>query len=328
MTQNNTKPRIAYLGIGLMGLPMTHRLLAKGYTVTVYDIAPAQIEQARAAGAHTAATAAAAVKDADLVLVNLPTPDAVEAVVFGANDTSGTDDTGDTSGTSGTSGAGGTSGTGGTGGAASAMRPPQLLIDFSTNKVKQGKQFAARLKRQSGCAWIDAPVSGGPPAAGAGALTIMCGADDAADIERIRPLMADVSQRFTHMGPMGSGLAAKMLNQLIVGSLHVVLAEAASMAEAAGLDAARLPECLAGGYADGPLFQRLYPRMVRRDFAPQGYVRQLKKDLEMVEAYAAEIDTPIPMLGQALTLYRQLADAGHAELDTAAVFKLYDERLI
>ena len=295
---DSSKPRIAYIGIGLMGLPMTHRLLSKGYAVTVYDIASSQIEQARTAGAQTAATAAAAVKDADLVLVNLPTPDAVEAAAFGAL------------------------------GAASAMKPPQLLIDFSTNKVKQGKQFAARLKQISGCAWIDTPVSGGPPASAAGALTIMCGADHAADVERIRPLMADVSQRFTHMGPMGSGLAAKMLNQLIVGSLHVVLAEAASMAEAAGIDAARLPECLAGGYADGPLFQRLYPRMVQRDFAPQGYVRQLKKDLEMVEAYAADLNTPIPMLDQALALYRQLADAGHAELDTAAVFKLYDERLI
>ena len=304
---DSSKPRIAYIGIGLMGLPMTRRLLSLGYAVTAFDIDPAQLEAARAAGATVATDAAgvsstaAAVKGADLVLVNLPTPDAIEAAVFGTNGTSG---------------------------AAGAMQPPQLLIDFSTNKVKQGKQFAARLKQLSGCAWIDTPVSGGPPASAAGALTIMCGADNAADVERIRPLMADVAQRFTHMGPMGSGLAAKMLNQLIVGSLHVVLAEAASMAEAAGIDAVRLPECLAGGYADGPLFQRLYPRMVQRDFAPQGYVRQLKKDLEMVEAYAADLNTPIPMLDQALALYRQLADAGHSELDTAAVFKLYDERLI
>ncbi len=304
---DSSKPRIAYIGIGLMGLPMTRRLLSLGYAVTAFDIDPAQLEAARAAGATVAtdaagvSSAAAAVKGADLVLVNLPTPDAIEAAVFGANGTSG---------------------------AAAAMKPSQLLIDFSTNTVKQGKQFAARLKQLSGCAWIDTPVSGGPPASAAGALTIMCGADNAADVERIRPLMADVSQRFTHMGPMGSGLAAKMLNQLIVGSLHVVLAEAASMAEAAGIDAARLPECLAGGYADGPLFQRLYPRMVQRDFAPQGYVRQLKKDLEMVEAYADDLNTPIPMLDQALALYRQLADAGHSELDTAAVFKLYDERLI
>ena len=291
------KPRIAYVGIGLMGLPMTRRLLSLGYAVRVFDIVATQIDAACAAGAHAATSAADAVAGADLVLLNLPTPDAVEAAVFGAD------------------------------GVASAIQPPQLVIDFSTIKVEQGKRNAARLKQQSGCAWIDAPVSGGPPASGSGTLTVMAGGD-AADIERVRPLMADVSARFTHMGPVGSGLAAKMLNQLIVGSIHVVMAEAASMAEAAGIDAARLPECLAGGHADGSLLQKLYPRMVARDFAPQGYARQLRKDLEMVNSYAKDLGTPIPMMSEALTLYRKLIEVGHAELDTGAVFKLYEERLI
>ena len=292
-----SKPRIAYIGVGLMGLPMTTRLVSLGYSVTAFDIAPAQLERARALGAATAATAAAAVPGADLVITNLPTPDTVEAAVFGAN------------------------------GVAGAMTPPQMQIDFSTIKVEQGREFAARLEAQAGCPWVDAPVSGGPPAAGAGTLTVMAGGR-AADIERIRPLMADVSARFTHMGAVGSGLAAKMLNQLIVGAIHVVMAEAASMAEAAGIDAARLPECLAGGHADGSLLQRLYPRMVARDFAPQGYARQLKKDLEMVDGFARQIGTPTPMLDEALALYRKLIEAGHSELDTSAVFKLYEQRLI
>ncbi|CAN0408387.1 unnamed protein product, partial [Phaeothamnion confervicola] len=223
-----SKPHIAYIGVGLMGLPMATRLVSLGYAVTAFDIAPAQLEKARAAGAATAASAAAAVQGADLVITNLPTPEAVEAAVFGAN------------------------------GVAGAMTPPQMLIDFSTIKVEQGREFAARLETQAGCPWVDAPVSGGPPAAGAGTLTVMAGGR-AADIERIRPLMADIAARFTHMGAIGSGLAAKMLNQLIVGAIHVVMAEAASMAEAAGIDAARLPECLAGGHADGSLLQRLYP---------------------------------------------------------------------
>ncbi len=291
------KPRIAYIGVGLMGLPMVRRLASLGYALTVFDIVAAQIESARQAGALGATSPAAAVSGADLVLTNLPTPEAVEAAVFGAD------------------------------GIATALAPPQILIDFSTIKVEQGREFAARLFAQTGCAWIDAPVSGGPPASAAGTLTVMAGGD-AADIERIRPLMTDVAARFTHMGPVGSGLAAKMLNQLIVGCIHVVMAEAASMAEAAGIDAARLPECLAGGHSDGSLLQRLYPRMVARDFAPQGYVRQLRKDLEMVDAYASKLGTPTPMLDQALALYRQLVDAGHAELDTAAVFKLYETRSV
>jgi 3-hydroxyisobutyrate dehydrogenase len=291
------KARIGYVGVGLMGLPMTQRLCALGYAVRAFDIVPRQLELAREAGASVAQSPADAVQGADLVLLNLPTPAAVEAAVFGDN------------------------------GVASAMQPPQLLVDFSTITVEQGQACAQRLRTQAQCAWVDAPVSGGPPASGSGTLTVMAGGD-ASDIDRIRPLMADVSARFTHMGPVGSGLAAKMLNQLIVGCIHVVMAEAASMAEAAGIDAARLPECLSGGHADGTLLQRLYPRMVAREFAPQGYARQLRKDLEMVNDYAASLATPVPMMGQALALYRRLIEAGHSELDTSAVFKLYEQRLI
>jgi 3-hydroxyisobutyrate dehydrogenase len=291
------KPALAYVGVGLMGLPMTKRLLGLGYRVTVFDIATAQLDAARDAGALVAAHAADAVAGADLVLLNLPTAAAVQDSAFGAQ------------------------------GVASAMRAPQLLVDFSTIPVEHGRTHAQRLRKATGCAWIDAPVSGGPPASGSGTLTVMAGGD-AADIERVRPFMADVAARFTHMGPAGSGLVAKMLNQLIVGCLHTVMAEAASMAEAAGIDAARLPECLAGGHADGTLLQRLYPRMVARDFAPQGYARQLRKDLEMVHEFAAAVGTPAPMLQQALALYRRLIEAGHSELDTSAVFKLYADRSI
>jgi 3-hydroxyisobutyrate dehydrogenase len=208
-------------------------------------------------------------------------------------------------------------------GVASALRPPQLLIDFSTIKVYQCKAFAGRLREMTGAGWIDAPVSGGPPASGNGTLTVMAGGE-AADIERARPFFADVAGRFTHMGPSGAGMAAKMLNQLIVGAGHAVMAEAVVLAEAAGIDPARLPECLAGGLADSPLLQRLYPRMVARDFAPQGYVRQLLKDLEMVNEFAGALKAPTPMMSEALTLYRMLAHLGHTELDTAAVLKLYE----
>jgi 3-hydroxyisobutyrate dehydrogenase len=144
------------------------------------------------------------------------------------------------------------------------------------------------------------------------------------EIARVAPLMADIAARFTHMGPVGSGLVSKMINQLIVGCGHAVMAEALSLAESAGIDAERIPECLAGGHADGTLLQKLYPRMAKRDFAPQGYARQLLKDLEMVNAFAGGLKAPVPMAGSALSLYRMLVHRGYAELDTAAVVKLYE----
>jgi 3-hydroxyisobutyrate dehydrogenase-like beta-hydroxyacid dehydrogenase len=102
------------------------------------------------------------------------------------------------------------------------------------------------------------------------------------------------------------------------------MAESLVLAEAAGIDAARIPECLAGGYADSTLLQKQYPRMVQRDFAPQGYARQMLKDLEMVNAFAGDLQAPVPMMAEALSLYRMLVYRGFAEIDTAGVFKLYE----
>lgn len=289
-----TKPAIGYVGVGLMGLPMTQHLIKHGYRVKAYDIAKEKRDAAVKAGASAATSPADATRDADLVLLNLPTTDAVETAVFGPD------------------------------GVASALRKPQILIDFSTIKVAKGKAFAARLLSETGCGWIDAPVSGGPPASGSGTLTVMAGGSDA-DIAAVTPLMKDIAARFTHMGPAGSGLAAKMINQLIVGCGHAVMAEAVVLAESAGIDAKRIPECLAGGHADGTLLQKLYPRMAERDFKPQGYARQLLKDLEMVMEFSGELKAPIPMTGEALGLYRILVHRGHSELDTSAVLKVYEK---
>ena len=287
------KPRIGYIGIGLMGLPMVKRLLSLGYTARACDIVAERVAAAAGSGAQAASSPADACTGAELVLLNLPTTDSVERAVFGDA------------------------------GVASAVRPAQLVIDFSTIPVAKSKAFAQRLRAATGCGWIDAPVSGGPPASGSGTLTVMAGGDPA-DVERARTLFADISGRFTHMGPNGAGMAAKMLNQLIVGCGHAVMAEAVVLAEAAGIDAARLPDCLAGGHADGSLLQKLYPRMQQRDFTPLGYARQLLKDLEMVNEFAGGLKAPTPMTGEALSLYRLLVHLGHAELDTAALVKIYE----
>jgi len=277
--------KFGYVGIGLMGLPMTKHLLSKGHSVVAYDIVP---EKAEASGAKVADSPAGVCAGVDAVLLNLPTNEAVEEAVFGAK------------------------------GVASAVK--SVVVDFSTIKVENGKKFASLLKT----GWIDAPVSGGPPAAANGSLTVMAGGDKA-DIERLAPLWKDVAARFTHMGPVGAGLAAKMINQLIVGCGNAVLAEACALAEAAGIDAARIPACLAGGHADSTLMQQIYPRMAARDFAPRGYARQMLKDLEMVNELAGKLHAPTPMMAEALTLYRLLVHHGHSEVDTSGIFKLYEK---
>ncbi|MFM7567953.1 MAG: NAD(P)-dependent oxidoreductase [Betaproteobacteria bacterium] len=286
--------RFGYVGIGLMGLPMTRRLIETGHEVRVFDIDPVQMGRAREAGAGLATSPADACSGADAVLLNLPTDEAVELAVTGPD------------------------------GVTNALRPPQRLVDFSTVSVEQGARMARTVFDQCGCIWIDAPVSGGPPASAAGRLTVMAGGPEA-DIAALAPLWGAVAARLTRMGDSGAGLAAKMINQLIVGCGNAVLAEAHALAAAAGIDAARLPECLAGGHADSELLRQIYPRMAERDFAPRGYARQLLKDLEAVSRYAGSLKTPTPMMAQAQSLFRLLILKGYAELDTSAIVRVYDK---
>jgi 3-hydroxyisobutyrate dehydrogenase-like beta-hydroxyacid dehydrogenase len=282
--------KLGYVGVGLMGQPMVQRLLKLGWRVRAYDIVAERVAQS---GAQACASAAEAARDVDVVLLNLPTNDAVVDAVFGER------------------------------GLAKSMREPQLVVDFSTIPVEACRGHAARLQQEAACRWVDTPVSGGPPASAAGTLTVMAGGTEE-DIARLAPLMQDVAGRYTRMGGVGAGLAAKMINQLVVGVGHAMLAEAVALCEKAGIDAARIPECLAGGYADSNLMKAYWPRMVERDFAPRGYVRQLLKDLEMVSKWAGGLEATTPMLTQALELYRELAKRGHAELDSSAIRKLYD----
>jgi 3-hydroxyisobutyrate dehydrogenase len=275
---------LGYVGVGLMGGPMVKRLSGLGWSVKGYDIVPER---------STTRSAAEAAQGADVVLLNLPTNDAVKKAMFGVD------------------------------GVATVVEGNQLVVDFSTIPVDECRSHAERLAKHTGCRWVDAPVSGGPPAVAAGSLTVMAGGE-AQDIERIAPLMNDIAGRCTRMGGVGAGLAAKMINQLIVGIGHAMLAEGVALCERAGVEAAKIPECLGGGYADSNLMKAYWPRMVQRDFAPRGYVRQLLKDLEMVNAWAAGLDAQRPMLSQALFLYRELAKRGDTELDTSAVRKLYD----
>jgi len=281
---------LGYVGVGLMGLPMVRRLIKLGWRVQAYDIVEQRIADS---GARRCASASDAARDVDVVVLNLPTNEAVAQAVFGELGLAGT------------------------------LRPPQLVVDFSTIPVDACRSHAIRLEKQSGCRWVDTPVSGGPPASAAGSLTVMAGGTEE-DIARLAPLMRDVAGRCTRMGPVGAGLAAKMINQLVVGVGHAMLAEAVALSEKAGVDAARIPDCLAGGYADSNLMKAYWPRMVERDFAPRGYVRQLLKDLEMVGKWASGLEALTPMLTQALFLYRELAKRGHADLDSSAIRKLYD----
>lgn len=287
---------LGFIGIGLMGEAMTRNLLDRGYQVTVWNLEPERLDTVVPHGARAAASPAAVTEASDIVLICVLHTAAVESCVFGPE------------------------------GVAKAARPEKLLIDLSTADPAATRDMAARLRRETGMGWVDAPVSGGPPAAREGAMTVMAGGEPE-DIEQIRPLMADMADNFTHMGPSGAGQTTKMINQAIVGTGYVLMAEALILAERSGIDAARLPQCLAGGHADSNLLRKLYPQMQTRDFEPpRSYARQLLKDMKAVKAFAHDLDLQLAVVEKAAEQYETFVRMGNEMSDSASVVRLYEDR--
>ncbi len=199
----------------------------------------------------------------------------------------------------------------------------KIVVDHSTAEIKATLRIAGQLQAR-GAQFVDAPVSGGPGAAETGTLAIMAGGAPEA-IARIAPVMRHLGV-MTHMGGTGAGQATKLVNQTVVLTNYCVLAEALRLGEAYGVDTTKIAQALAPGHAGSNLMPVLLPRMIEKDFAPRGYVRQILKDLEMLQAAAADEHVAMPMAAQALTLYRLLAASGRSELDGSAVVTLYPEQ--
>ncbi len=289
-----TKPRIGFIGIGIMGEAMTRRLLDLGYAVTVWNLEPERLDTVVPFGARPAASPAEVAAGSDVVMLCVLHMAAVEACIFGEN------------------------------GVASAVKTAQLIIDLSTADPEGTRQVAARLKAMTGAGWVDAPVSGGPQLARTGAMTVMAGGSDK-DFAQAQPLLAQMAANVTLMGPVGAGQTTKVINQAIVGTGYVVMAEALMLAEAAGIDASLLPQCLAGGHADSSLLQRLYPQMQKRAFEPpSSYARQLLKDLKAVKSFSRDLGLDLAVIEQAVERYAAYVALGHEMSDSAAVVKLYE----
>jgi 2-hydroxy-3-oxopropionate reductase len=168
--------------------------------------------------------------------------------------------------------------------------------------------------------FVDAPLSGGAPAAARGALTLMVGGS-AADVARAEPLLKQLSARFTHFGGPGSGQTVKLINQIFCAAHFFAVAEAVRFAEQHGVDATKIPAALAGGRADSRIMQEFMAKFARRDFTPTGRIDNMLKDLETVLAAAR---MPLPVTSLIADLHRMLVAAGLGEADSAEYMRLFD----
>jgi 3-hydroxyisobutyrate dehydrogenase-like beta-hydroxyacid dehydrogenase len=145
------------------------------------------------------------------------------------------------------------------------------------------------------------------------------------DLDIISPILKDISSNFTHFGPVGSGQIVKMINQILVLNNYAILAEALTFAEAWGIDAHKIPNALSDGHAGSNLLTHLFPRMIKKDFKPQGYASQILKDLSMVSKLANQKDIPIPITSLTKQLFTILTGKSQENLDGTSIVKLLDK---
>lgn len=284
---------VGLIGTGVMGSAIGARLLASGCTLTFYDLSPAAGAELLAGGATRAASPAEAATGAQFVITSLNSASVVEQALFGP--------------------AGVTEG-----GQAGA-----LLVDMSSIDPARTTAMAGRLADACGMHWVDAPLSGGAPAAREGRLTLMLGGDPA-DVAAAEPLLALLSARRTHMGPVGAGQTVKLVNQILCAANFLAVAEAVRFAEANGIDASLIPAALEGGRADSRILQEFMGKMARRDYSPTGRIDNMLKDLETVQACAFAARTPMPLTGLVAELHRMAVAGGLGPADSAEYMRLFD----
>jgi 3-hydroxyisobutyrate dehydrogenase len=284
--------RVAFIGLGTMGLPMARNLLAAGHELVAVDADPAR---AALLGAPVTATPAEAASASDVALLSLPSPAAVEDVVLGPS------------------------------GLRAGAPRGFAVADMSTGPPALARTLAAELG-QVGIDSLDAPVSGGPRGAEAASLTVMVGGSREAFAAR-RPLFEALGSLVVHVGPAGAGQAAKLCNNLIAGATMVAIAEACAVAEREGIDPAVLYDLLIRSTGDSRVLRTRFPlegvspeHPASRDYEPLFSLDLMAKDLELALALAGAHGVETPVAATSRDRYREAQERGAGALDYSAVY--------
>ncbi|WP_157248070.1 NAD(P)-dependent oxidoreductase [Nonomuraea typhae] len=273
---------VAFVGLGIMGLPMATNLTKAGYVVTAYDVSPARMESF---DGKTATGAGAAVAEADLVVTMLPDSPQVEEVAPEI---------------------------------AAHGRPGLLWADMSTIRPETAR-WAAGL----GVRTLDAPVSGGERGAIDGTLSIMAGGAEA-DFAAALPVFRVLGKTIVHVGPAGAGQTVKAANQLVVGGIYGLVAEAIVLLEASGVDPGKGLDVLAGGLAGSRVLDLKRTSMIVREFVPGFRIDLHHKDMGIALAAAREAGVALPLTGQVAQLVAAARAQGHGSLDHSALLKVIE----
>ena len=270
--------RVGFIGLGIMGQGMAHNLLKAGFEVTVWNRTRSKMDEFLEAGAGGAESPADLARDCDIIITCVSdTPD-VEAVILG-------DD-----------------------GVIHGIQEGALVVDCSTISPHATQAIAGRLA-EKGAHMLDAPISGGSEGAAEGTLSIMVGGDGA-QVERAMPALEAMGKAITHVGDNGAGQTVKLVNQILVVSNMLGVAEALLFAQAGGLDLEKALEAVSQGAAGSWMLSNRGPQVLERDWRPGFTIDLQQKDLRLVLEAADEMGTPAVATSLIFQLYRTLQHAG------------------
>lgn len=284
--------KIGFIGLGIMGTPMSQNLHKAGYHVLVSDLSDARKQQALEAGLEVAEDTAQVARECEIIITMLPNSPHVKGLLCGEN------------------------------GIAQFCKPGTLIVDMTSGAPGDSKDICAALAPMD-VHFIDAPVSGGEPMAVAGTLAIMVGGDKA-DFERAKPLFDVMGSSATWVGPIGSGNTCKLTNQIIVAINIAGLAEGLMLAEKAGADTQLVFEAIKGGLAGSTVMNAKAPMMLADNYKPGFRIDLHIKDLTNAMNTGALCDAPLPLTEQMLEIMKTLSANGDGASDHSAIAKHYE----
>jgi 2-hydroxy-3-oxopropionate reductase len=287
------KPKIGFIGLGIMGRHMSAHLIEAGYSLYVYDLNPASVAELVGKGATACASCKEIAANSDVVISMVPDSPDVEKVALGED------------------------------GIIEAAREGLIYVDMSTIAPATSQKVAAVLG-EKGVRCLDAPVSGGEAGAMNAGLSIMVGGDEAL-FNEVMPIFEIMGKTITLCGGSGAGQTVKACNQIQVAMNFIGMAEAFVLGAKAGVDPAVILKVLSGGYAQTRVMDVRGPKIIQGDFAPGFKSKFHYKDLNIIMDTARALNVPLPATALAHELFNALLATGRGELDHSAVINILED---
>jgi 2-hydroxy-3-oxopropionate reductase len=287
------KKNIGFIGLGIMGRPMTLNLMKAGYHLTVYDVNQDAVNSLVRSGAAAAASPKEVGENSDIIFTMVPNSQHVKEVVLGEN------------------------------GIIKGAKPGTVIVDMSSITPVASKEIASEAAK-AGLDMLDAPVSGGESKAIDGTLAIMAGGKEEV-FESVKDVLYCMGKDVTLVGGNGCGTTAKLANQIIVNLNIAAMSEALVLAAKAGIDIEKMYQAIRGGLAGSAVLDAKVPMILERNFVAGGRIDINLKDITNVMETAHEIGVPLPLSSQLLEIFHALKVDGKASHDHGGIVQYYEK---